>query len=406
MRSSSSASPRRVLFFGCYDSGPGYPRVRSLRAGFESAGVEVFELREDLLPTREARRRDLRRPLSWPKHALRLRSGSKRLESRLRGILAEHEFDAMVVPYPGWFSIKNARRVFDGPILLDLFLSIADTACRDRTIFRSDGFAFRALRRVDRSACELADRVLLDTPVHANRVADLLDLPTRRFDFVQIGDPEAPGVAPPLPSCNDELKVLYVGTGVPLHGVEHVLDACALSKGIALTFIGGTKEQRARARTLDITERVEEWVDRERLRDVFDANHVVFGIFGSSEKAASVIPYKVVHGLAHGRVVITAETDAVQTMLAPGVDCLTAPVADPEAIARALTCLRDGPRLGELVATRARERFDNFFAPAAIGSRLVANLASIDPLVWSGATTIRHVEPTSIETRTCATSPV
>ncbi len=381
--STASPSPRRrVLFFGCYDSGPGYPRVRSLRAGFESHGVEVVELREDLLPTREERRSKLRRPLAWPGLFAHLRSGSKRLEARLRALLREEAIDALVVPYPAWFSIGTARRVFDGPILLDLFLSLADTCCHDRSIFRRHGLAEFALRKLDRRTCALADRVVLDTPVHARRIADLLHLDPERIGFVQVGDPDAPLTAPPLPVVGDRVHALYVGTGVPLHGVDHILDACEVSDGVALSFVGGSEAQRERAAKLPCTVLVEPWVETEALQDLFAAQHAVFGIFGASAKARSVIPYKVIHGLAHGRVVITAETEAVQTMLAPGVDCMTTPIADAEGIARTLLCLREGPLLAERIAARGAQRFATSFSARSIGHRLLLNLAEIDGATW------------------------
>lgn len=375
---------RRVLFFGSYDTGEGYPRVHSLRAGLEHHGIEVVEIHETLLPTKGKRHRALSRPWTWPGLALRLFFGRRRLRKRLANELREKSYDAVIVPYPGWFSVGAARKLYDGPLILDLFLSLADTACRDRSIFRSGGLAERVLRRLDRRACSTADRVLLDTPLHATRIAELTGLEERRFDFVQIGDPNAPDEFPALPdfSKGDKLKALYVGTGVPLHGIDHLLDGCEKFGDVELTFVGGTREQRARAETLDVVTRVEEWLADEELREVIASNHVVFGIFGESEKAGSVIPYKVIHGLAHARVVVTAETAAVLTMLAPGDDCLTTPVGDAEAIARVLTGLRDGPGLVERTAKFGRRRYEKSFSAEAIGYRLLVVLSSIDGEAW------------------------
>ena len=392
---------RRVLFFGGYDVAAGYPRALSLRQGFEAHGVEVYELREDLLPTKESRRRTVSRPWKWPGAAARLALGSAKLRRRLRATIREHEFDALIVPYPGWFSVRAARKIWDGPLVLDLFFSLADTICYDREIFPRAGIAESMLRRFDRRACSAADRVLLDTPSHASRVAQLTGLDLFQFAFVPIGDPTAPCEAPspPVLEEDEKLRALYVGTGVPLHGVETILDACAMRSDLELSFVGGSAEQRARVASLgkDRVALLSEWLDDADMRAAIDRQHVVFGIFGQSEKAKAVIPFKLVHGLAHSRVVITAETAAVQTLLVPGQDCLTTPAADSDALARVLGGLRDGPKLVEMTARCGRQRYESTFSPHAIGKSLLAILEAIDGQCWKSQAELHAAHADSTE---------
>jgi len=66
------------------------------------------------------------------------------------------------VPYPGHVVTRWAREEFDGPIVMDLFLSAYDTAILDRAIARPGSWLARGLARLDRRACESADRVLLE----------------------------------------------------------------------------------------------------------------------------------------------------------------------------------------------------------------------------------------------------
>jgi len=180
------------------------------------------------------------------------------------------------------------------------------------------------------------------------------------------------------------VRALYIGTGVPLHGVETVLSACARVDGVELTFIGGTKEHRAAARSLGIAKvpTVLPWVDGARLRQLLDSHHVVFGVFGTGDKAKRVVPFKLVHALAHARVAITAETAAVQTLLEPGADCLTVPAGDPAALARALGCVLDGPLLLPRIGGAGRRRYERTFAPHAIGERLLDVLEAATGCSW------------------------
>ena len=58
-------------------------------------------------------------------------------------------------------------------------------------------------------------------------VAELTGLPGSRFDYVPVSDPDAPDRPAPYrpPQPGAALDVLFFGTGVPLHGLDVLLDA-------------------------------------------------------------------------------------------------------------------------------------------------------------------------------------
>jgi glycosyltransferase involved in cell wall biosynthesis len=380
---------RRVLLFGAFDLEPGYPRARSLRQGLEAIGVEVAMLRETLFPGRGERARTAGSPWRWPAAASRVLRGRRRLQQRLREVVRAQHFDAVIVPYPAWFTVGLVRRVYDGPVVADLFLSLADTVVGDRRLFRKGGAVERLLRAVDRRACQAADLVCLDTPQHAKFVESLTGLPEQRIGWVPIGDPDAPAQAPDAPPTllpGESLRVLYVGTGVPLHGVPTMLAACARARQAQLTFVGGTDELRRSALALGRgrVSRVLPWLDMQRLSELIASSHVVLGVFGAGDKAQRVVPFKVVHALAHGRVALTAETPALRTLLTPGVDCLTVPTDDPVSLARVLDSIVARPDLLAEVGGSARNRYEQSFSPLAIGTRLGALLESVTGDRWLG----------------------
>jgi glycosyltransferase involved in cell wall biosynthesis len=396
--------PKRVLFFGTYDVEQGYPRSRSLMQSLESQGIEVFGLRESLLPTKGKRMTLLRSPWLWPGQGLKIMAGGFRLRSQLRALLREEQIDAIIVPYPGYLAVKWARDVFDGPVFLDLFLSLSDTIVSDRRLFRAGGRIDHLLKAIDRRACDYADGVFLDTPEHQNFVVEETGSDPEKFFFVPVGDPWAPKEPYPFPALEpgQDLRAVYLGTGVPLHGVSTLLSGVARTEGLHLTFIGGTPAHRHAARALG-SRRVtviEDWLGSDRIHGILAAHHAVFGVFGTSDKAGRVVPYKLVHALSAGRAGVTAETSSICTLLDPGSDCYTCQAGDSSGLARVLRGIVENPQLASVVAKRARRSYERMFSPEAIGSRLLMGMELITGDSWCAP----KIEDTS-ETCTSDSAP-
>ena len=377
----------RVLFFGSYDEGPGYPRARGLKQALEAWGVEVQCLNTPLLPPRGKRIRVLENPLLWPKMAWKLWRGGVALKKELRAYLAANHVDAILVPYPGYLAVRWARKAFDGALLLDLFLSLYDTAVCDRKLFSKGGVMDKLLRWLDKSACKYADRVILDTPENAEFMQELTGLDSDRFFFAPIGDPDAPAEPFPYPrrKAYEPLNIIYLGTGVPLHGIDVLLGACARVNNVHLTFVGGTAYDRQTARSLGhgkVTV-IEDWLGVNRLHRLFAEHHAVFGIFGESDKALRVVPFKLVHALSGGRPCVTSDSSAVKTLLDPGMDCYTSPIGDQVGLARILQGMVENPAICERVGSKARQSYERMFSPKAVGKRLLFALESIAGPSWA-----------------------
>jgi glycosyltransferase involved in cell wall biosynthesis len=370
-----------VLVCGGWDTGPGYPRPLSLIGALRNQGFDVAECRVEMPFSGAEKRRVMARPWLWPQVALRSASARRELDSRLREAIRVRTPDAVLVPYPGHLVVRWVRSVFDGKVVLDLFLSAYDTVVLDRRRFRPGSVAARWLRRLDRRACEAADLVLLDTPDHAEHVAELTGTPPSRFDWVPITDAQAPAAAAPYPAPEPggELAVLFFGTGVPLHGLPHLIEAVRRSAGVRLSLVGGSPAERELARRLlgDRLRLLPEFVTREQIGAELDRCHLVAGVFGDSAKAECVVPYKVIHGLAAGRPVLTADTPAIRRLLSPGVDCLTCPAAEPEALAAVLAAVRADPSELPAIARAGRTAFETRFSAEAVGQRLSAVLERV-----------------------------
>jgi glycosyltransferase involved in cell wall biosynthesis len=100
---------------------------------------------------------------------------------------------------------------------------------------------------------------------------------------------------------------------------------------------------------------------------------VVLGVFGSSEKAAMVVPNKVYQAAAVGRPLVTRDGPGLREVLEPGRHCLACAPGDPEALAAAVRGLLDDRESAEGLGRAARAHLLERFGPAPQGARLATH---------------------------------
>ncbi len=370
----------RVLLAGAWEEGPGYPRTSALREGLLRRGVECVDVRAEL-PTGGALRRKLvRSPWLWPGFAFRMLCARQKFVADLRAAVQQHAPDAVIVPYPGHLTVAWVRSAYKGPVVLDLFLSAYNTVIDDRRLYRPGSLPARLFRWLDKRACAAANLVLMDTANHAEYLRDLVGAQTSEVDWVPIGFADEPDRVAPLRRRKGDalLEVLFFGTGVPLHGLDLLIEAVAAAPEVKLVLVGGSESHRARAQS-ELGARLElcdEFVGADELSQRIEDAHLIAGIFGASQKAGCVVPFKVVHALAAGRPVITMDSPAVRNLLEPEVDCLVS-ARDPQVLAARLSALAHTPETLESVGRAARVRFEETFSLSVIGERLCRQLSAL-----------------------------
>jgi glycosyltransferase involved in cell wall biosynthesis len=305
----------RVLYFGTYERS--YPRNAQVISCLRRAGIEVVERHESVWEGRE------HKFAAGLGSALRLGTAELRLRRRI-----DLQFDALLVGYPGHLDLRAARRVAGGrPIVFNPLVSLADTFVADRGRFRAGSLPARALTAVDRRAFAAADLVVADT---AEQAALFSRIGGRRVEVCFVGAEErvfSPGWSPP-----DDFVVLFVGKLIPLHGVDTVLEAARLAPEVRFRVIGSGQLDRLLDGRPPNVEHVP-WVEYERLAGELHRASCALGIFGTSAKAARVIPNKVFQALACGTPVVTADTPAARELLRDGESALLVPPGNPQALA-------------------------------------------------------------------------
>ncbi|MHC5065643.1 MAG: glycosyltransferase family 4 protein [Planctomycetota bacterium] len=371
----------RILALGAWDEGSGYPRARALLAGLRGQAVELREERVTPVLEGDRRRGIASAPWRWPGWYLANRRLQADVLGRLRKSLEEQRPDAIVLPYPGHVLAPAVREVYSGPIVLDLFLSAFGTMVEDRKVFPRWSPPARMLRRIDAAACAAADLVLMDTSAHAEWVRAEFDLPMERVSWVPVSDPDEAALRPESLriTSQDPLRLLFFGTGVPLHGLDLLSEALVSTPEVDFTLIGGSEGERKRAFALlgDRLRLLPDFVEAEELRREISAAHLVAGVFGSSQKASLVLPFKVMHACSLARPVLSADTPGLRQFLRPGVDCFACPGGDSQAISRALRQIAREPARLPAMGEAARASYQEKFSLAATGRCLTNAISEV-----------------------------
>lgn len=297
---------------------------------------------------------------------------------------------ALYIPYPAVFLLfllsLVPRRWRPVTVQADAFISLYDTVVNDRALLSARHPLARLLRLVERRAYRSASVVWVDTALNAAHMAALFDLPPARFVALPLSINEGAyaraGYAAPDAACN----VLFIGTFVPLQGVDVIADAIVLLRdhpGLRFRLIGDGQTAPKVAAILDAAgctnvawER--NWQSADALAAEIRAADICLGVFGAGDKAQRVWPYKNYGYMAVGRALISADTPAARAMAADGSEPAWAsvPAGRPDLLAAAIVALKNDPversRMARAAADYYRDHLSTPSSVAILAARLGA----------------------------------
>lgn len=374
-----------VLVVGTHD--PHYPRNRQMQRLLAAAGATVHTRS---VPLWGRTRYDALG--GGALGALRLAARLVWAELRVAwAFVSSPRPDVVVVLFPGQADavvvglLARLRRV---PVVLDWFISLADTMVTDRGLVAQRGAMARLLASVDSLAARLAALVVTDTPEGARFVTETTGANPAKVVSLSIRpDPAvfrpAPPNAEPLPG-----RVLFYGTFIPLHGIDTIVAAAAdpACTGLEVRVLGDGQERariEAAARAAGAPVRFCGPVAEADLPGEIAAAEICLGIFGTTAKAARVVPNKVLECLAVGRPVITADTPAVADL---GDALVRVPAGDAAALAQAMSSLHADPERRARLAARGLEVLAGPYDEEVLAGSLSA---LVRPLVSSAGSGLR-----------------
>lgn len=378
----------KICFFGTYVVSSGYPVNRYLIEGLRQAGAQVEECREDLWEG------FLHAAVGQLGIGRLLKMGVRTLSRYLRlswryWQAEKHQW--VIVGYPGYLDVALARLLTLGRsrrVALVAFISLYDTLVVDRQQVKDGTWKARLLKWIDRFALARAELVLVDTQAQGQHYAQLFGLPAAKFHRSFVGhefvglEEVRPGTAK---EATERFRVLFFGTYVPLHGVEAILEAAALLReepDLEFVLIGrGQLYEAVRTAAdrcgLENVRFIDTWLDAKALAEQIRQADVCLGIFGTTAKAARVIPYKIFGALALGKPVITRDSPAIRELLVDGESVLLCRAGDGRSLAEAILALRDRSGLAARIAAGGRAAYQTQAAPEIVGRELLAALERV-----------------------------
>ena len=352
----------RVLSFGTYERD--YPRNAQVISSLRGAGVDVVEHH---IPVWEGTR---------DKFALGVGALARLARAELRLLRRPRAaFDVVLVGYPGHADMRAARHVAGRrPVVFNPLVSLEDTIVGDRGLAASDSAKGRVLRAIDRQAFRGADLVVADTDAHGRFFSERFELQRENVAHCYVGAEDrlfTPGLREP-----GEFSVLFVGKLIPLHGLDTILSAAALCPEVRFRIVGSGQLERVLERRPSNV-RWDPWVAYEDLPALYRSAGCALGIFGTSDKAARVIPNKAFQALATATPLITANTPASRELLDNGRDALLVPPGDPAALSEAVRLLASSPQLAAALGTAGRMTYEAHASEAVLGVRWRGLLESV-----------------------------
>ena len=337
----------------CYWPGreSSYSRTRVILRGLKQAGVEVYDCSSE--------------GSTFPRF----------LKGFLKFLSAKKKSDLILVGFFGHFLVPIVRLFTKKKIILDAFVSVYQTMVFDRQVFKSKGILSCWARMIDRYACRLAEKVLLDTDQHMNYYIEEYGL--KRSKFLKLPASADDSVFFPRPEMSGEnFLVHFHGEFQRLHGTTYILEAASSLPEIKFRIIGSGKKYTAsqhKVHAQGLTNiNFHPAVTYERLAELMSEASVCLGIFGETQKAGMVIPHKVYEALALGKAVITADTPAARELLADRETAVLCPPGDPKALAASILLLKKDESLRRSLGMRGRALFEKKCRPEILGKLLTS----------------------------------
>jgi len=370
----------KILYFGIYSKGIEYPRNNNIINGLRLNGIDVLEAYFNLASSFQQRFRLTQSIYAFLSFCLKLALSYLVL---IWKYIKTPQVDVIIVGHPGYFHIHLARllRVLSPskPLLIyDVFIPLFDAVVIDRKLIKEETMTSRMLHRFEALCCRCADICIIDTREHCAYLVNEFQLPSDRVYSIYVGPTINNVYASPAAQTKNQFKIIYVGTYIPLHGVDIILQAAQELQGeddISFHLIGSGQLQGKIKSLVDrwslknVTFRG--WVPTDRLGDVIRSHDLSLGVFGVTPKTFRVIPSKVYDICAAGVPFITADTPAIREVFAHKKNAYLVPPGDPHALTEAILALKNDPELRSRISQSSFAIGKSTFSLKQIGNDLL-----------------------------------
>jgi glycosyltransferase involved in cell wall biosynthesis len=351
--------------------------------GLRRVGVEVIECHAPLWTSIEDRVQAAGGGWLRPAFIRRVLAAYLALLKRYRTI---GDYDVLVVGYPGQFDVYLARILAwlrRKPLVWDVFMSIYLIAL-ERDLDRRSSLTVKALRLIERWACRLPDRLILDTAEYVAWFQRTHGVQPDRFRLVPTGADDRVYREVAADRSTGPFTAIYYGTFIRNHGVPVIIEAAhelAYDSTIHFVLIGDGPEKAA---AVQLAQRYQlsnvsfvHWVAREALPAHVANADVCLGVFGTTQQSLMTVQNKIYEALAMRRPLITGDSPTVRAALTHGEHAYLCERDNPSALAEALRVLQHDPALRERLAAQGHARFNEAFTVQRLGELMHTHLSAI-----------------------------
>jgi glycosyltransferase involved in cell wall biosynthesis len=297
---------------------------------------------------------------------------------------------SLYIPYPAIFvlyllSLLPARLRPDR-ICADAFISLYDTIVEDRRLVSRQSIIAKLLYSIERRAYRIADLILVDTELNVSYLSSTFNIHADRVIALPLSINEGIYTFLPYVPAPNRCNVLFVGTFVPLQGVEEIAQAIVLLQAhhhIYFRLIGNGQTSRKVSAILEAAGCANvtwdrHWHSAAKLAEAISQSDICLGIFGSGAKSQRVWPLKNYAYMATGRAIITADTQEAREILSnsENVPFITVPAGQPKELADAIVNLANDPERRMCLAKESRLYYEQYLSNEASLNKLLGYLSS------------------------------
>lgn len=365
---------RRILVVGPALAGSGYPNAQNTtRLLAELPGVETTD-RACWLPA-DFHLWKMARGSVWQKLRGLWLLTTRSLSSLWHLAHKSHHHDYVYLPYPSLpvlWTISLLPSHWQPRCIADAYITLWDTLFQDRQLGKPQGLASRLLLLAESRALRAAHRIVVDTQANADHLAQLFSVPRDRICAFPLAlDPSTlPRHAPLATTPSQRIRVLFIGTFVPLQGTTVIAEAIDLigpHAAIDFVVIGDGQQADATASLLMQQANVtwkRGWQPPEVLAEELARADICLGVFGGNEKAARVLPFKLYMALAAGKAILTQHDYSVPDGCPPPPLLTCMPT--PDALAGAIQQLATGHGHRHRLAAQAQPYYNAHLSATAL----------------------------------------
>ena len=277
-------------------------------------------------------------------------------------------------------AVTWARR-WKCPLVFDPLISAYQKEVFEKGKWSPDEGPAAKLRSWEAGLYRQADLVIADTRLHARFFADTFALDPDKVCVIYVGADDT--VFRPLDAGPERspIEVLFYGSFLALQGPDVIIDAAREieNKEIQWVLLGdGDLRARLEERSRNLPNiRFEPWTPYEHLPRRLSRAHILLGIFGTTPKAAMVIPNKVFQAMAMARPLITRRSEAFPHQLRNSEVIGWVPPGDARALADKVTEMAADPNGLIERGRQTRQLYDEYFSLDHIRSQLQTALDKV-----------------------------